>query len=363
MKNKIRQFGTKLAMLLMASLLCIAFFGCISSSPTTPYFRLNHEELALVIGSPAGNLTLEMSNDISRDLGDTPILWEVVDPTVVTLVTPTGNPNYRRLVHPMNVGETRVRVTVGDRVASAKVVVSAGGNVGASLEVTSDRDISLFVGGTSTILFSEYPIGSTTFSSNNASVAIVNNYGLITAVGGGDAVITARAGNVSISISVTVTTTRITLPFSEIQMLFDSASERGEVMSLDYGRYPLAGSIAWTSDDTDVVTVQNGVLTAVGYGDATIHAVLGTAVAQMTVRVRPKIVRVTLDNSNITIAPGTTQGVAVVARRYEANNLDANDSLIGGTAIAPTALAWTSSNTNAVRITGTTLSTLNPGSS
>ena len=141
-----------------------------------------------------------------------------------------------------------------------------------------------------------------TFVSSNPDVATVNSDGQITAVSAGTATITVTCGNVSKSCTVrcsfantsttpsttpsTVpssttepsattepTTTPTTLPSIDLTLNRDDftltyAGEEWMLMDDE----DAAKLVTWTSDDTDVCTVKDGLVTAVGSGAAKIIA-------------------------------------------------------------------------------------------
>lgn len=114
-----------------------------------------------------------------------------------------------------------------------------------------------------------------TWSSSNASVATVSSTGLVTRVGRGTAMITASAGGKTSSIFVTVNygVTNVTISDSEWK-----ASKIGDTKRLSISITPSNATgyeLKWSSSNTSCATVSdNGLVTLVGRGEATISATI-----------------------------------------------------------------------------------------
>ena len=106
------------------------------------------------------------------------------------------------------------------------------------------------------------------WSSSNEKVAKVDNEGIITAVSAGTAVITAKAGDVSVTCKITVTDSSEPAIFAQ-----STTIKAGEKKALTISDY--SGSVTWVSSDTKVVTVEaDGTLTGVKAGTAIVYAML-----------------------------------------------------------------------------------------
>lgn len=152
-------------------------------------------------------------------------------------------------------------------------------------------------GETWTLVVAVTPVDTTdsvSFESSDPSVVTVSDSGVITAVGGGEAVITVTCGDASSSCTVTCafgeiepstepTETVVTGEFDfEFNTAYvDSSTGYGDATLSAQGKTWKAyksslkvdpSEIIWTSDDTSVCTVENGIVTAVGPGKTLIHA-------------------------------------------------------------------------------------------
>ena len=108
------------------------------------------------------------------------------------------------------------------------------------------------------------------WSSDNEEIAVVSNEGVVKGVAPGETVITAKVGESSATCKVVVKAvkpTKILLNKSGLDL------EVGSTSQLEYSLEPAlatADDVQWSSSDTDVVTVENGLVTAVSVGEAVI---------------------------------------------------------------------------------------------
>ena len=137
----------------------------------------------------------------------------------------------------------------------------------------SETNMTLNKGKTATLILTVTPQNFTdelAWKSSNTSVATVNDAGVVTAKAVGTVTIRVTVGNVSASCKVTVKqpVTSISLNRSSLTL------EGGETSTLTASVYPSNADnkkVEWSSSDEKVATVnQNGLVTAVGKGKATI---------------------------------------------------------------------------------------------
>lgn len=123
-----------------------------------------------------------------------------------------------------------------------------------------------------------------TFTSDNEKVATVNDKGLVTAVAEGTANITASVGNLTAKSVVTVSNSApdVTLTVKTPTLTI----EKGKTAQIDYTVTPADTPVTFTSDKTDIATVDaQGVVTAVAAGSATITVAAAGQEAQVAVTV------------------------------------------------------------------------------
>ena len=133
---------------------------------------------------------------------------------------------------------------------------------------------------------------SVTWSSSNESVATVEQNGKISAVGVGEATITAKAGDKTATCKVTVTAaavavTSVALDNTTLALTVgDAAVQLTATVAPDNATDK---TVTWSSDKTSVATVDaTGKVTAVAAGTATITATAGDKTATCTVTVTAK---------------------------------------------------------------------------
>ena len=152
------------------------------------------------------------------------------------------------------------------------------------------------------------------WSSSNTSVATINGDGEITALAGGNATIYAKAGEVSASCQVTVTVAVESITLDKVSITL--SEEQTTVITATVNPSDASDkTVAWSSSNSSVASVdQNGQVTAVAEGTATITAKAGGKSATCSVSVQKKIVPVTsisLNKASINLNKG--QGETLIA--------------------------------------------------
>ena len=205
-------------------------------------------------------------------------------------------------------------------VGEATITASAGGfsascSVSVRVPVTSislDPNLLLLTKGSVAVLTATVSPDDATdktvqWSSDNPSVATVDQNGRVTAVNAGDAVITASAGGFSASCSVYC----MIIPVSAVVLDKTNLSlARGASEALKATVSPKDATektVRWSTDNPSVATVdQNGQVTAVNSGAATITASAGTVSATCAVSVYVPVTSVALNSTNLSMSVGET---------------------------------------------------------
>ena len=156
---------------------------------------------------------------------------------------------------------------------------------------------------TATVAPDDATYKTVTWTSSDDNVATVEN-GVVTAVGGGTATITAAAGGKSATCAVTVN-----VPMTGVSLNETSATlNRGDTLQLTPSFTPADATnknVTWSSGNDNVATVdENGIVTAVAAGDATITVTTedGGKTATCDVTVVVPVSGVTLDQTDISLA-------------------------------------------------------------
>ena len=148
--------------------------------------------------------------------------------------------------------------------------------------------LSLEVGSTGKVSATVKPVGTTvTWTSSDKNVATVAD-GVVTAVGAGKATITATAKDKTATCEVTVTEAPVQY----------SITLSDEMLSLEVGQTetvtatvsPEGTPVQWGSTNEEVATVDDGVVSALAPGTATITASVGTVTAQCILTVTEPVV-------------------------------------------------------------------------
>lgn len=184
----------------------------------------------------------------------------------VAIVDSNGN------VTALAVGDTEITATIGEFTATAKVTVAAPLK---NIIVTSDTVLTLYKNETSQITYTLDPEDTTDstniiFRTFDASVASVNQDGLIKANGEGTTTITLNGAN---QVSAAVTVNVIEIPISQVILSQTEATvEKGDTLTLSATVEPENNTdddqgIKWSSSDDTIASVDDsGVVTATQKG-------------------------------------------------------------------------------------------------
>lgn len=207
----------------------------------------------------------------------------------------------------LSVGTATVTVTVGDYSASCQVTVTPRDVVAESVTLSSNV-LTLTEGETATLKATISPENTTdktiVWQVTPSSVASVKN-GVVTALSSGNAVITASCGKVSAVCTLTVTS-----GLSKVSSLTLSRTtmtlQVGQTSFLSTTILPAAAAsreVNWQVTPSGVVSVENGLVTALSLGTATIMASCGgkTASCMVTVSTDVPVSSIRIAPSSLTI--------------------------------------------------------------
>ena len=134
------------------------------------------------------------------------------------------------------------------------------------------------------------------WSSSDEDIASVDENGVVTAKQDGTATITAAVGELTAECVVHVRE----VPLEDIDLdrtaITMNKGEVSEALQVSYNPEDTTDdkTVTWSSSDEDVATVDNGVVTAVGAGNATITATVGEFTAECEVTVVSSLESITL---------------------------------------------------------------------
>ena len=149
------------------------------------------------------------------------------------------------------------------------------------------------------------------WTSSNTKVATVDKNGKITGVDGGTATITAKIGEKSISYQVTVKAPLISINLNKSTMTLEKGKTGNLVVNYNPTGTTDDKTVTWTTSDSKIAAVQNGKITAVGAGTATITAKVGSKTAQCKVTVTAPLVSISLDRNTMELEIGDSSTLNV----------------------------------------------------
>lgn len=241
------------------------------TAPVVPVTSVDITESSVDL--EAGENTTLHTTVLPTDASYKVVSWESNDLTVAS-VDNSG------VVTALASGTATITASCGGKSDTCTINVSAPVVPVTAVNLSSYSE-SLVVGSNVTLEATVVPSTATSktvsWSSDNPSVATVES-GVVTAVTAGTANIVATAGGVD-STACVVTVTSAPVPVTSVTLDIHSASvEEGLTQTLTATVLPTdatSRTVTWTSDNTSVATVVEGVVNAISVGTATITASCG----------------------------------------------------------------------------------------
>ncbi len=293
-------------------------------SSKTPVLEYNvviepTEEISYVNVGRTKSLIARVDDDPTGE-----ITWSTEDETIVK-VDQRGN------VSGLTYGKTTVTATYidssGEKHFATRTVIVSDGDPNTKLIDVSFEDGDLFMP-----LNSTYPISlelkpslgyveNESFTSSKTSVATVDNKGVVTAVGEGEATITFDINNSqfrkTLNVYVDRSFNRAEMVITPTNISFDGELRKIKVGTIDTLTYSVEPSntdkdkLIWKSSDESIVTVENGKIKGISEGTAKITvSSLNGKEDKIDIEVEKDIVEVTdidLNTSDIYLTVGQTQ--------------------------------------------------------
>ena len=258
---------------------------------SVPTISAENTSVTLQITQPYNNTITVFDADVTDTLTVTRTINDGTPETIITLISDGEEMIFTDTYGSFSKGTYTIVYTVidnaGNTASTTVNVVSKGyssnGGSGGSNNTSSDNDdnnntititpnpVSLNVGDTQTLTADDSDI---TWSSSDDSVATVDQNGVVTGVSEGTAIITATNDNGSGTVTVIVTDDTI-YPTSIIVTPHTSTGNTGDTVSLTAVVTPSDAdtTVTWTTSDSTIATVdQNGNVTLISGGTATITA-------------------------------------------------------------------------------------------
>ena len=282
------------------ALVAIAFISCKQEVQPTGV-KLNQTILALETGATANLIaTVEPAGAVGS------VSWSSSNDGIASVAD--------GVVTAKSAGSATITAKISTFSATCSVTVTDPYVKVASVELDK-TSLDLVEGDAAQLTATVKPDNATdktvTWKSSDAKIATVSASGEVVAVAEGKATITASAGDASASCEVSVAKKVIAV---ESISLNETALEltEGETATLTATVLPENATdktVTWTSDNTAVATVADGVVTAVAEGTAKITAKAGDASVLCTVTVKKKVIAVesvTLDKTSLELTVGGT---------------------------------------------------------
>ena len=256
---------------------------------------IDQSTVEMIIGE-----TVQLSATVKpSDATDQNITWSSTRQSVATV-------NGQGLVTALAEGRTTIKARIGGKTSSCIVKVSKEfvGVTSISLDKSS---LSLIKGESETLVATVNPSNAThkivSWSSSDTGVATVDPDGKVSAIANGSATITAQVDDIKATCSITVT-----VPIESIALnITELALIKGQSETLIATIIPndaTENTVIWGTTNSGIASVENGKVTAVGGGKATITAKAGNKVAYCIVTVTSPVESVVLNHTDVSLNEG-----------------------------------------------------------
>ena len=264
--------------------ICCFLFSCEKAPEEIPVssVTLNQPTAEMIVGE-----SVQLSATVlPSNASDKTLTWASSKQSVAT-VSSNG------MVTALAEGSSTITVTAGDKSASCKVTVEKKVIPVTSISL-SKTELSLIEGDEETLAATVKPDDATDktvkWESSDRSIASVNNEGKVSAIKEGTASITASSGNQSASCKVTVAkrviaVESVVLNKTEVELVEGESETLTATVKPDNATDK---TVTWSSSNSGIVSVENGKITAIKAGNATITAKAGEKSGNCKVTVKQK---------------------------------------------------------------------------
>lgn len=298
---------------------------------------LNKTSLSLIKGQ-SEVLLAKVNPDNATDKT---VSWSSSDETIAS-VSQNGR------VTALKSGRTFVTAKAGEESCSCLVSITTPVE-----SVTLDRTSITIVSGTATVLVAtihpnDADVRRVEWSSSNAQIATVRN-GIVDAIAEGNAVITARVGDKSATCSVTVTKRVVAVYDVQItpSMLSMVKGQSERLSAIVSPSDATDKTVTWSTSDATIASVsQDGYVTALKSGYATIRARAGDRSATCAVSIRTLVESVGLNHSSVDLEVGQTFSLVATVNPDDADEKN---------------VYWSCSNTNVATVANGVITAIDEG--
>ena len=335
----------------LSAVLAILFVSSCGDGVTDPQVRPADPPPPPPPPQPGIAASLQISpQDLSfRALGDSAALTATVrdqngavmpNPSVVWV---SSNPDVADvrdgMARALGNGEATIRATSGSASATASVRVE---QVATRISVQPDSVFFVSLGDTLRLEprledanGHAMAVPELTWSSGAEGVVTVDETGLLTAVGNGETEVSAAASDLRATVTVLVSQSIGAIEVSVDRLSFASLGDTARVAAIarDLNGNEANAAITWSSADTTVAAVDEGLVTSIGNGEAEIRAQAGEAAATVFVAVDQVVAALVLEPAKVMF---TSLGDTT---RLVATGLDAL-----GSAVPDVGVSWVSTD-------------------
>lgn len=286
--------------------------------------------------------------NLGEGLDSSEIIWKSANESVA--IVENGK------VIALSEGQTIITASINGMSSTCKITVVSNFIPVISINLNK-KNTTLLVGENETLAATINPTNATnyniTWTSSNPSVATVNSSGKITATGVGTTTITASSGTTEAKCEVTVTYSLSLNGISINKSNLTIKEKEKEQLNIIYNPSNATNKkVTWKSSNESIVTInQNGYLTAIAPGTATITAVSNdggyVATCKVTVEeISKKVTDISLDKSEINIQIGQTEELKATIKPDYAENKN---------------IIWTSSDQKIATVENGIITAVSPG--
>ena len=244
-------------------------------------------------------------------------------------------------------GTATITASAGGKSATCSVKVSS--KIVAVTSITLDKtSLSMQVGETEAITAIVSPDNATDktveWGSSDVAVATVAEV-IITAKKSGEAIITAKSGSciAECKVTITVSAESVTLDKTSLSLAIGESATLTATVKPDDATDK---TVAWSSSDESVAKVDNGKVTAVKSGKATVTAKCGVKTAECAVTVTVPVSSITLDKTTLSLVIGESFTLTATVKPD-----DATDKTV----------IWSSSDESVARVDNGKVTAVNAG--
>ena len=266
---------------------------------------------------------------------DKTVAWATSDSTIATV-------DNNGLVKAIKVGKVTITAKAGEKTATCEVIVKPVLVSGIVLDKT---EVELLEGDSITLTATVSPDNATdktvTWATSDSTIATVDNNGLVKAIKVGKVTITAKAGEKTATCEVTVKpvpVSGIVLDKTSVELLEGESITLTAIVSPDNATDK---TVIWSTSDSTIATVDNGIVEAIKVGKVIITAMAGEETATCDITVKPipaEDIVVNVPEGDIAAAVEAEKAKVAKVGKITINLIEGAAYTVNSSIVAPAAL-------------------------